>query len=346
MVRSFIDANTFIEMGSNFDRPPHDLLIRLCRSDLMQLIVTDHTINEVVRHFSSEDEKRVDQLTKKRSVRVMQEILRVDVERRNPEEVAETLWEHYEAKMRAFLTNCNAEIAEIGTVDPAEILRAYSKGEGFFGGNVKKDQIPDAFILQCVLNHHASTPIDRVVSRDGDLRNARVFSELGIEVVRGFNGFLTSLGLAETDLDLSAWLKDNTGSIISELSKGIDDSDFEDYCSSETNVHEFVIESFDFPKPKSLILEDEAYLILGSADFDVSVYFTTPDYNNSPYDSESGEFVWVEEKQGEVLTSFNTDFVIEIERTGDGQPGDMIEASLFRWGSIDFVSEVNEWPYK
>ena len=76
--------------------------------------------------------------------------------------------ESYERSIETMFKELNCKILAIDEVKPSIVFSHYTAGEGFFTGQGKKDQFPDAFIFERLKAEVSSNEQMIIVSNDKD----------------------------------------------------------------------------------------------------------------------------------------------------------------------------------
>lgn len=172
--RVFVDTTEFSTAQFSMQSPVFVELARLCRSGRVVLLTTDITRREIeagVRNFANRAIQTVYEAAKVADVLVEPEALAVkSLERKLTHE---DLLERLSKGVDSFFKECQVVTLAIPPDAATQVFDLYFGRHPPFGGNNKKMEFPDAFVLQAL--KAAIDPHDEVlylVSADSDLEKA------------------------------------------------------------------------------------------------------------------------------------------------------------------------------
>lgn len=218
---------------------------------------------------------------------------------------------------------------------PSKVFAAYAAGDGFFTGEGKKDQFPDAFIFECKAEASENKPVI-IVSNDGDF-NKPIEAQVHILLVKTLPELFTALGLQVDAPELDDFLDHHKAELVEMVDHelrnwglvgDIEDSEIDDTKVTDVEVRELT--SFGSTE------EGGSILVVGSLSVTADVSYTHPNWDEAIYDSEDKQLFVFDDVSGETEINFDVDVSMSIAVDDDGNP-EQIEELSFRNDNFRFV---------
>jgi hypothetical protein len=238
-----------------------------------------------------------------------------------------------------------ATVLKIDDVKPSAVFNAYAEGTGFFSGEGKKDQFPDAFIFERLKAEASkSTPV-MIVSDDGDF-DAPAKAEEHIMLVKSIPDLFKKLGLQVDAPEVDQFLEDSQTDLVALVDKELDDwgliGDVEDSDIEETKVKSVeIVTSTSFGS----IEEGEPIIVIARLAVKADASYTHPNWDEAAYDSEDKVLIPFDNVSGTSEVSFDVDVLISILVDDEGQPS-QIEELQFRNSDFQYVELHPYDPYE
>lgn len=297
----FIDTSAFESKNYQFNEHALGKLCDFIESERLHLLITQITINEIKAHLLSKAEE---------SARAIKKIQKDAMFLRNtPELACHGIFEKIKAedvyrialeKFEEFLDRSSAEIVDIKIVDASIVFDKYFKSEPPFGGENKKSEFPDAFVLEAV----AKVSKERghalyVISDDGDMEKYADTLDNLIHLKR-VDDLLDLVIRKEEELKEPIKFADSIfeqleDSLIGSARDIISSSEFYSDVANEFDdeIYQIDIESICISKKNIISVSDE--YVEYEVDFEVvlKAYYSIADYDRSPWDPEDKVYMFV-----------------------------------------------------
>lgn len=165
----FLDTEVFEASNFNFSSKSLSELLRLAQVNFVSVFLTSITVGEVHAHIAEKIDEASGKLKKFRNEegRILQnvsgyEAISAKVDRKK-------CVEEIKGKFREFLKNAKAAVIDSGSVNPEDVFRDYFDLKSPFGHGRKKEEFPDAFAQQALMNWCEKNKCDMyVVSANKD----------------------------------------------------------------------------------------------------------------------------------------------------------------------------------
>ncbi|MBZ9974203.1 MULTISPECIES: PIN domain-containing protein [unclassified Mesorhizobium] len=241
-----------------------------------------------------------------------------------------------------------AKVLSIDNIKPSAVFDAYSADQGFFSGQSKRDQFPDAFIFECLKPEATDQTPLIIVSDDADFVSPSR-SVKHLTVLKSIPDLFTELGYEIEEPDIFEFIDgsmDRIRDLLAEelanwemIATDVEDADVEqDWVEVET-LHSFSV--------FGQIGDDRSILVVAKADLKVGVNYTHPDWATATYDSEDKVLIpTMEDVSGETEVRVDVDFSMTIAVDELGKPVE-IESVTFRNDRFVYVALSEDgYPYK
>ncbi|THK35645.1 hypothetical protein EHS39_23750 [Ensifer sp. MPMI2T] len=341
----FLDANVVIRAG----RPPGGMLIDrivdLVKAEFVSVVTTDLTMAEVAKKHTDNDYKIVREVARPRFRALAHDVLGADLPQVEEKEIWKRLADKYRDETTRMFVRMKARTLSIDDVKPSVVFRAYNTNEGFFSGEGKRDQFPDAFIFERLKPEAKGDDPLIIVSDDGDFKvPAKAVEHLTL--VRSISDLFKMFGFEVKEPDIFTYIDDNHDLIREMLEKqlaewGLLATDVKDASIEQLGLSDITLSNlaaFDYG--------GESILVVGSAEMIVNVSYTHPDWETASYDSEDKILLPFRDVSGETEVTVDADFSMTILVDDDGKPSE-IEDIEFRNDNFIYIDlNPDGWPYK
>ena len=339
----FLDANVVIQAGKPPGGPLFTRVVDLVKGGFISVLTTDLTKMEVSKKHAKNDFSVVKEVGRPHFRRIVKDLTAVELPDMTKDEIYNQLLEKYSGEIEKMFMSLGAKAFSIDSVKPSKVFGAYANETGFFSGEGKKDQFPDAFIFECLKAEASEQKPVLIVSDDDDFTEP-VKSEEHLSILKSIPDLFTQLGLQIDAPDLDDFLQGHHDEALelvdAELKDwGLQVSDVEDAEIEDTTVTE--IEFLDLTSFGNAQKGGDI-LVVGRVRITADVSYTHPDWDTATYDSEDQVLHAFRDVSGETEIETDADFSMSILADSDGNPREIGE---LRFMNDDFVwVEIN--PYK
>lgn len=344
-VKIFLDANIVIGAGRPPGGPEMARVIDLVEAGFVGVLTTDLTITEVAKKHAQNDFDLAKGICLPHVRAVVAAATGVALPEMKKGQLKEHLTKRYDASTRAMFERLKAKCLQIDDVKPSVVFARYAAGEGFFTGEGKKDQFPDAFIFECLRQQASNDNPIIIVSKDGDFVKP-VSSSKDISLVRSLPELFTTLGLEmeapKVEGFLDAHMDELVDAVDNELTDWGLEGDVEDSEVSDTKVDEVEIQGITAFKPTN---RGDPILVIGRLKVKATASYTHPDWDNASYDSEDKRLIPFEDVSGEVEVTLEINVSMSIAVDESGEP-EVIEELRFRDDKFRYIELHPYDPYE
>lgn len=284
----FIDTQSFVKMGLNFNHPALQSLLKLCNQKKLYHITTTVVKKEVVSKINESIHEALCSMQQfRRRARILENIddttIRLLFNKLDDEEIYRRALLVYES----FLSDSLSRIVDASSVNVELILESYFSRKPPFGDGKKKSEFPDAISLQSLLNETNGNKI-YVISEDPDIKGACTLTERLI-CVDTLDKFLDIYNEHENKITeiVKAYVKSIDAYLKHEISEAINDTwAYNEAPWEDSEVDEFRVLEVHEIDPSVVWVNEEECLVTFDVDVDLEYTVTGPDFNNSIYDRE------------------------------------------------------------
>ena len=339
----FFDANVVIQAGKPPGGPLISRVADLANAGLIKVLTTDLTLAEVAKKHTENDYEVIKEVGRPHFRKIMSEHLGISLPDIHKAELRASISKKYAELVSAMFTYLKAKTLVIDDIKPSKVFAAYTEKSGFFTGEGKRDQFPDAFIFECLKAEASVKSPVIIVSNDGDF-NVPAKSVEHISLLKTIPDLFQSLGLQVEAPEIEEFLEENEEELVNFVDTEINDwglqvSDVEDAEIEESTVTEVELsELISFGS----LEKGGSILVVGSAEVTVTVSYTHPNWDEAMYDSEDKVLIPFDDVSGETEVVLNADFSMSIAVDDDGEPAEIEE---FQFRNSDFVY-VELYPYE
>ena len=337
----FIDTQSFVKMGLNFNHPALQSFLELCKEKKLFHLTTTVAQREVKSKIQISIQEALTSLQSfRRKARLLDKIddenikaLFNDIDEDEVHKKAILVFE-------GFLKESNSKILNASPINAEDILELYFEKKPPFGDGKKKSEFPDAISLFSVL-HELGDEKAYVISDDKDMKGFCVSSKnlISIDTLDKFLDLYNEHESAITDL-IKKYLSSLDAYIKSKIEEQINESwAYNEAPWDDSEVEEFnAVEVHDF-EPTVVWVDEEECLITFDVDVDLDYTVTGPDFNGGIYDKEDGRMYTfgTTTHSGTTTKTFTVElgFSYELE---DGELKDIEETVFYIAGLSDGVA--------
>lgn len=342
----FLDANIVIGAGKPPGGPEIARVIDLVEAGLISVLTTDLTLTEVTKKHLQNDFDAIKEISQPHFRQIVEGATGVALPALKRPELREKLKAIYDKSTAAMFDALEAKTLQIDEVKPSVVFNAYAAGEGFFSGEGKKDQFPDAFAFECLKKEASKKHPVIIVSNDGDF-DGPVGTQKHISLVKSLPDLFAALGLEMAAPQLDQFLETQNEDLVERVNQeltswGLQSSDVMDAEIDEITVNSVEMKKLTAFKPNEA---GGSILVVGTIDVEALISFTHPNWNEAMYDSEDKVLIPFEDESGEAEIALTIDVAMSIAVDDEGDP-DEIEALRFRNSDFQYVTLYPPDMYK
>ena len=342
----FLDANIVISAGKPPGGPEIARVVDLVDAGLITVLTTDLTITEVAKKYIQSDFDAIKEISQPHFRKIVEGATGVALPALKRPELRAKLKSIYDESTTQMFDVLEAKTLQIDEVKPSAVFSAYAAGEGFFSGDGKKDQFPDAFAFECLKKEASRNSPVIIVSNDGDF-DGPVGSAKHISLVKSLPELFAALGLEMAAPQLDPFLETQEEQIVDLVSQeltnwGLHSSDVMDAEIDEITVNSVEVKKLTAFKPSEA---GKSILVVGTIEVAALVSFTHPNWDEAMYDSEDKVLIPFEDESGETEIELTIDVAMSIAVDEAGNPEE-IEALRFRNSDFQYVTLYPPDMYK
>ncbi len=308
----FFDANILIAAGKPPGGPEMTRVVDLVDAGMIVVLTTDLTITEVAKKHAENDFQLIKDITKPHVRRAIENATQTAIPAFTKEQVRARLMEKYSAAISAMFERLKSTTLSIDDVPASRVFDAYARSEGFFSGDSKRDQFPDAFIFECIKAGLSEGDRAIIVSNDGDYITP-VANESNIELVKSLSELFSRLGLEIEAPDVDALLAANKHVLIDRINEELEKwglvGDVEDSEIDEVNVTDLEVAKMVAFKP---VETGDPLILVGQLEVKAQLSYSHPDWDTASYDSEDKVLMAWDSVHGETDVDLTLDVSILI----------------------------------
>ena len=168
MQKVFFDANVLIQAGLSAGGPIVSRIADLVRADLIEVITTDLTITEIAKRHTDNEYDAIKEVGRAHFRRLVAEHLGMKMPEVSKADLKAATSKKYSKLVAEMFKDLGAKTLRLDDVKPSTIFISYAEGSGFFTGEGKRHQFPDAFIFERLKQEASEDSRITVVSNDND----------------------------------------------------------------------------------------------------------------------------------------------------------------------------------
>lgn len=333
----FLDANIVIRAGKPPGGPEIERVGDLVDAGLICVLTTDLTVTEVSKKHSANDFDVIKEVGRPHFRSIVKDALGAELPAVTKAEIKAALDERYTASVSAMFELLKARVLEIDGVKPSAVFASYAAGSGFFSGEGKKDQFPDAFTFECLKAVATDNSPVIIISDDGDFA-IPAKQEDNIIVLKSLPDLFKHLGFEMAAPPVEQFLEQSSDDLVKLVSSEVEGwgliGDVED-----SEVYDVVVDEVEIEKVAAFKPVEGGDALLAIATFGVRARasFTHPDWDTASYDSEDKVLITWDDVNGETDLEFSVDVSISISVDEDGNPEEL-ETLRFRNSDFQYVT--------
>jgi len=333
----FLDANIVIAAGKPPGGPEIVRVADLVEAGMIRVLTTDLTVTEIAKKHAENDFQLVKDFARPHVRRALESALKIDMPEINRDEMRDRLMGQQSDSVTKMMARLKAKTLSIDDVEPSIVFDAYARGEGFFSGDGKKDQFPDAFIFERLKAEASEANPVIIVSNDGDYAGPVAETE-NIELVTSLPELFTSLGLEFEPPQVDAFLEENKDILaihVNDELEGwglvgdVEDSEIDDVAVTDLAIVKLI--AFTSVEPGDTVI------LIGELEVTAHISYSHPDWDNASYDSEDKVLIPWTTVTGETEVTLPVDLSISIEVSEDTGELLKIDAISFRSDRFQYV---------
>lgn len=342
----FLDANIVISAGKPPGGPEIARVTDLVEAGLVTVLTTDLTITEVAKKHTKNDFDAIRDISQPHFRKILEGATGVSLPALTRSQLRQKLTSIYEDSTAEMFKSLQAKMLAIDTIKPSVVFDAYAAGEGFFSGDGKKDQFPDAFAFECLKSEASSKEPVIIVSDDGDF-DGPVKSAKNISLVKSLPELFAALGLEMEAPELDEFLDSHNEELVELVNQeltdwGLNSDDVMDAEIDEISVGSVKVKKLTAFKPTE---EGDSILVIGKLGVEAVVSYTHPNWDEAMYDSEDKVLIPFDDVSGESEIELTVEVSMSISVDDDGDPGEIEELS-FRNSNFQWVTLYPPETYK
>ncbi|WP_077147778.1 PIN domain-containing protein [Sphingopyxis sp. KK2] len=341
----FLDANVVIGAGKPPGGPEIARVVDLVEAGLISVLTTDLTTTEVAKKHVENDFETIKAISQPHFRKIVEGATGVALPVIKRPELREKLKAVYEKSTAEMFKSLEAKTLQIDDVKPSIVFDDYAAGEGFFAGDGKKDQFPDAFAFECLKGEASKKHPVIIVSSDGDFEGP-VKSADHISLVKSLPELFKSLGLEMVAPELDAFFAAHKDDLVARVDKELNAWGLQSDDVMDAEVYEITANSVEITKLTAFksIEAGGSILVVGTIEVEAMISFTHPNWDEAMYDSEDKVLIPFEDESGETEVSLTIEVAMSI--AVDEGNADEIEALRFRNGDFQYVTLYPPDMYK
>lgn len=318
----YIDANIFLQFGNSPRSPIFGRLRDLVMGGFIEILTTDLTRREVAKNHAENDFKAISQIVTPKFRKVIKESLYIEFPEFPTDYLMARLLAKYERSTNAMYESLNSRELIIDDVKPSAVFDLYAKSTGIFNSKNKKNQFPDAFILECIKSEASENAPVVIVSNDKDFREP-VENEPYIEFCASVHDMTKLLGFEGIQPDVEKFLENNIHNLIDEVESWLSECNLNyDVQESEiSNIRVFNLKILEPVSFRDSTVPDGTVLLVGRLQGEAEIAVTHPDWDHTIWIDEYFSYLQPVENISDIIeTYFTVEISLIISVNPDGVP--------------------------
>ncbi len=317
----FLDANIVIKAG----KPPGGLEIDrigdLVDAGLVKILTTDLTVTEVAKKHADNDYNVVKEIARPHFRRIVEDVVGTKIDEISKTKIKEVLREKYNDSVSEMFNRIKADRLAIDSVKPTSVFNSYSDGSGFFSGDGKKDQFPDAFIFECIKQFASDKSPVIIVSDDKDFDKPAEAEEF-VSVIKSLPKLFQILGYEMDAPPVEEFLNNEADSLMEFIEQELNDWGLWTDDPAESEIDEISVDAVTLERLLAFrpVEKGNPILVVGKAIVEATIQFTHPDWDSAfKYPEDKVLTPW-EYVYGETVVELDVDISISIDVNEYGNP--------------------------
>ncbi|MBV7413626.1 PIN domain-containing protein [Aeromonas sp. sif2433] len=297
----FIDTSAFESKNFQFDSHKLEQLCGYLKERKLHLLTTEITIKEVRKHIRAKSKDAASAVKKiRKEAMFLRNTPHLDCYGIFKDVKEDDIYDVVSSAFDRFLKLSKAEIVPIGIVDSSIIFDNYFNEKPPFSGINKKNEFPDAFVLEAVRKVSEERRHDLyVISCDGDMK---AYSEQydGINHLSTVDELLDLVIRNEEELKEPVRFADKVFKhlepmIIQQIRTELSRMDFnpENEYYPDVDIKSLTIESVDMGEKNIVEVSSQSATYEVKVEFKLSVEYLIANYDDSPWDPEDKEYIFI-----------------------------------------------------
>jgi hypothetical protein len=335
----FLDANIVISAGKPPGGPELARVIDLVEAGIIRILTTDLTICEVAKKHIQNDFDQIKLISQPSFRKVAARVTGVDLPEINQAELRQKLTEMYTHETAKMFESMKAKTLVIDDIKPSIVFHDYTHKKGFFSGEGKKAQFPDAFAFECLKKEASQKEPVIIVSRDGDFEGPAAATQY-ISLVRSLPELFDILGLRMEAPEVDKFLAEKNGELVERINQEVSDWGMQIDDVNDAEITRTIVNSVKVLKLTSFkaTADGDPILVTGKFEAQVTISFTYPDWDTAVYDSEERVSISRRNIISETDIDFPLDFSLEISVNAAGTPKAIERISIRAYHHISALS--------
>lgn len=320
----FIDTCAYENKNYQFGEHALAKLEKLLDENKLQLLITEITKKEIEAHLWKKSAKAIKEL--KEYINDAGKILRATSElpinvifkKTTKEEIFNSI----NFKLQEFLSYPCVETVSVKDVNPELIFNKYFAKEPPFITEEKKNEFPDAFVLEAIKNLASSRELKvYIVSSDGDMKayaeqnenciHLNSIDELIDLVLRNDEELLEPITFADSIfLMLEKQIIRRAENILKESQF---EAEFDGYDFLDNDIHDVHLDKVLIVNKTLLDVAQDSVEYELEFQVDLTATYILPDYDSSPWDPEDKVYAFI--RKNEIIKSHKQYYTANIEIT-------------------------------
>lgn len=298
----FLDTNIFVGQNFDFENQILKTFSNLAFEGKIEFYLTEITQREIVKQIKdSVDSSRESFNLFKKNARIFQNSRVLPLQALYKKIDYESCILDFNQQFNDFQKLAKVKIIDCFSVNANKIFNDYFSVNAPFGMQGKEKEFPDAFVIEALRNW---TKIDGtklyVVSKDSDFRKA-IEKDPNLILLDDIDEFISLYNEFDNKLyaKIENIIKDNSALINERFTEELNKIGF--YLEDEDGwVEDFYISSSLIEKITLLNTSPTEARVQLIINCNLTLSIEVNDYENSPYDSEEGKYIFVKKLKGEI----------------------------------------------
>lgn len=344
-----LDTQAFLQYKFRFDHPALKRLLDLCKSRMLQLILTEPIVGEVRAKLTeqlADAAKSLNQFHK----------LAGAIENNLPDQYKGLLAKPTESEVielgvkawEGYLANSKAIIVPASVVNGTDLLELYFGAKPPFADGRKKNEFPDAIsVLSIAAWMKTNQTKVYVVSQDSDLASWCEETPGAIHI-KSLAEFIDLYNRAEeklTELAHEIFIKKQS-TFLEAITSQFLSSGFVYSDNWEADVVDVEVNNIDVVEVNIIEVDETRALVSVSVQIEFSAAISGPDYDNGYWDSEDKKYAYLPDFNIEHTFTEQYEASVEFELAPELEDAGEILSVVIDDGSDITLSIDDGYPYK
>ena len=346
----FVDTEVYENQCFDFSKKGRlELLKKYVKKGVIKLLTSDIVVHEAKKHIKSNVEKIVEDINKKYKGRELA-IFRDGKFKDSFDELnSQDLVEYALSQFDAYLSDTDAFVLDLNTVEITSVMDDYFSGRKPFGSGKKKNEFPDAFNISMLKKYKNENNQIYVLSGDNDFQDIE-----GVYVFKTIDELLNSINIEE--LIAQQALNYIVEECKTKIEKDIEEKFIENVDSIETDGYEYDfkgnqgvweyedvnllnITPVSCSKPEIIDYDPDSQTIISTMQYIVEFKLNCEffDFENSEWNYEDNEFLY--EEYGNIIEVHIKEIYVKLNLKYEYENGDLGNLPKFVVDSIEIDTD-------